>query len=324
MALSVIPTDHPRFLGMTGMHGHFASTRSMAESDLIVCIGARFSDRATGNTGKFAKQTRIVQIDADAAELNKNVQVDLGIACDIKDALQRINDQIGHHEHPAWQKRVSQLRLMEQDQLDRSIPKDEMTPWAVINEVSKYADAHTPIVTDVGQHQMWAAQFFPLHTPRTFISSGGLGTMGFGMGAVIGASLATGRRSILITGDGSFGMNLGELATLHANHIPVTIIVLNNSVLGMVRQWQNLFYSRHFSNTDLDARESDFAAIAQAFGIPGYTIDTLDELAPTLARAMATDGPVLVDIRIDRDEFVLPMLPPGGSFDQIITEKQSS
>ncbi len=324
MALSVIPTDHPRFLGMTGMHGHFASTRSMAESDLIVCIGARFSDRATGNTGKFAKQTRIVQIDADAAELNKNVQVDLGIACDIKDALQRINDQIGHHEHPAWQKRVSQLRLMEQDQLDRSIPKDEMTPWAVINEVSKYADAHTPIVTDVGQHQMWAAQFFPLHTPRTFISSGGLGTMGFGMGAAIGASLATGRRSILITGDGSFGMNLGELATLHANHIPVTIIVLNNSVLGMVRQWQNLFYSRHFSNTDLDARESDFAAIAQAFGIPGYTIDTLDELAPTLARAMATDGPVLVDIRIDRDEFVLPMLPPGGSFDQIITEKQSS
>lgn len=148
--------------------------------------------------------------------------------------------------------------------------------------------------------------------------------MGFGMGAAIGASLATGRRSILITGDGSFGMNLGELATLHANHIPVTIIVLNNSVLGMVRQWQNLFYSRHFSNTDLDARESDFAAIAQAFGIPGYTIDTLDELAPTLARAMATDGPVLVDIRIDRDEFVLPMLPPGGSFDQIITEKQSS
>ena len=323
MALSVVPSDHPRFLGMEGMHGHFASSRAQAEADLIVCIGARFSDRATGNTAKYARQAKIVQLDADSAELNKNVQVDLGIACDIRDALIRINEHVGHHEHPAWASRIAQLRRLEQDQMDRAIPKDELTPWAVINAVSRFADSQTPIVTDVGQHQMWAAQFFPLKTPRTFISSGGLGTMGFGLGAAIGASLATGRRTILITGDGSFGMNLNDLATAFANHVPVAVIVMNNSVLGMVRQWQNLFYQRHFSNTDLDARQNDFARIAQAFGVPGFTIETLEELQPVLARAMAVDGPVVVDIRIDRDEFVLPMLPPGGSFDQIITEKDA-
>lgn len=319
MALSVIPTDHPRFLGMTGMHGHFAATRSMAEADLIVCIGARFSDRATGNTGKFAKQARIVQIDADSAELNKNVQVDLGIACDIRDALKRINEQAGHHEHPAWQKRVSQLRLMERDQLERAIVKDQMTPWAVINELSKYADAHTPIVTDVGQHQMWAAQFFPLHTPRTFISSGGLGTMGFGMGAAIGAAQATGKKTVLFTGDGSFGMNLNELATAVSQNTPLVIVIMNNNVLGMVRQWQNLFFDKHYSQTTLN-RQTDFVKLAEAFGARGLRIMNRQELGPVMAEAFAHTGPVVVDVAIDPDAFVLPMLPPGGSFDDIITE----
>ncbi|MCF0260404.1 MAG: biosynthetic-type acetolactate synthase large subunit [Erysipelotrichaceae bacterium] len=321
MGLSVVPSRHPRFLGMQGMHGHYASSRSMADADLIICIGARFSDRATGNVAKFAKQTKIIHMDIDSAELDKNVKVDLKICGDIKEALVRISAHLEPSPKPGWMAHVGDLRKKEQEIFDRVNPINLLTPYALINEAAKFADPTTPIVTDVGQHQMWAAQFFPLQQPRTFITSGGLGTMGFGLGAAVGASLGTGERTILFTGDGSFGMNLNDLATVFAYKIPVVIIVLNNKVLGMVRQWQNLFFSKHFSNTSLDDRQTDFVKIAEAFGVPGFHIRTLEEMPSVMAQAMAVSGPVLIEAAIDRDEFVLPMLPPGGSMDQIITTK---
>lgn len=322
MGLSCIPTTCERFLGMQGMHGHYASSMAQNECDLIISIGCRFSDRATGNVRKYAKQAKILQLDIDAAELNKNITVDLGLAGDIHDAVVRLIDQVDQQNHTEWHERVEHLKCQEQIQQDQMLQPHRLTPQALINEIAKYTEESTPIATDVGQHQMWVAQSYPFQKPRTFISSGGLGTMGFGLGAAIGAAFGSKKRTILFTGDGSFGMNLNELATLKTTGAPVVIVVFNNGVLGMVRQWQTLFYNQHYSNTDLQERQSDFAKIAEAFGIPGFKIHTLDELSEQVAKAMAKSGPVLIDVTIDPDEFVLPMLPPGGSMDDIITLRE--
>lgn len=322
MGLSCIPTTCERFLGMQGMHGHYASSMAQNECDLIISIGCRFSDRATGNVRKYAKQAKILQLDIDAAELNKNITVDLGLAGDIHDAVVRLIDQVDQQNHTEWHERVEHLKRQEQIQQDQMLQPHHLTPQALINEIAKYTEESTPIATDVGQHQMWVAQSYPFQKPRTFISSGGLGTMGFGLGAAIGAAFGSKKRTILFTGDGSFGMNLNELATLKTTGAPVVIVVFNNGVLGMVRQWQTLFYNQHYSNTDLQERQSDFAKIAEAFGIPGFKIHTLDELSEQVAKAMAKSGPVLIDVTIDPDEFVLPMLPPGGSMDDIITLRE--
>ena len=321
MGLSAVPVNHPRYLGMEGMHGHYASSVSQDEADLIITIGARFSDRATGNVSKYARKARIIHIDADGAELNKNVPVELGIECDVKDALQRLLALVDKKELPEWNARIQELKAEEQAQFERVTAKDRITPYALIQETAKLADADTPVVTDVGQHQMWVAQYYPFRNSRTFISSGGLGTMGFGLGAAIGAAKATGKRTVLFTGDGSFGMNLNELATVSSENIPVVIIIMNNHVLGMVRQWQTLFFQKHYSNTDLHGRKTDFMKLADAFGIKGYRIQELSELTSTLEKAFAENAPVLVECMIDQDEFVLPMLPPGGCIEDIITER---
>jgi acetolactate synthase-1/2/3 large subunit len=321
MGLSAVPVKHPRFLGMEGMHGHYASSVGQDEADLIITVGARFSDRATGNVAKYARRAKIVHIDCDGAELNKNIKVDLGIECDIKDALQRILAMAEPGQHTAWMQRIAELRKEEAAQFAAVTPSGQLTPYALIQEVAKHCTPDTPIVTDVGQHQMWVAQYYPFENPRTFISSGGLGTMGFGMGAAIGAATVTGKRTVLFTGDGSFGMNLNELATLSANGTPVTIVIMNNGVLGMVRQWQTLFFEKHYSNTMLTERKTDFVALAGAFGIPGYRISDLSELSAVMDRVFTEDGPVLVDCAIDKDEFVLPMLPPGGSIEEIIVQR---
>ncbi len=322
MGLSAVPTDHPRYLGMEGMHGHYASSMAQHECDLIIAIGCRFSDRATGNVKKYVPQAKILHLDIDAAELNKNVSVNLGLAGDIHDAVIRMLDHVEEKKRPAWHQRIADLKQEEMFQQEQLANPHKLTPQALINEVAKYADDSTPIATDVGQHQMWVAQSYPFKQPRTFVSSGGLGTMGFGLGAAIGAAFGAKKRSILFTGDGSFGMNIGELATLKATGAPVVVVVFNNRVLGMVRQWQTLFYGAHYSNTDLHDRESDFAKIAEAFGVPGFKIDTLEEMPEVIAKAMAKSGPVVIDVKIDPDEFVLPMLPPGGSMDQIITMRE--
>ena len=316
MGISGIPTDYPRFLGMQGMHGHYACSTAMHHADVIIALGCRFNDRVTGNRAKFAVGTKIVHIDIDGAELGKTVNPAHGLRGDVKKTLQKLLPLLNKTEHPQWRSEIDRLMEEEQAGLDS---REGMTPRNVIGTLNRFLGENTPVATDVGQHQMWAAQYLNLKNPRCFLSSGGLGTMGFGMGAAMGAAMGTGERSVLITGDGSFGMNLNELATAVANQIPMVILLLNNGVLGMVRQWQTLFFDKHYSNTTLDARQTDFVKLAQAFGASASRALTLEELESALTEAFACNGPYLIDCAIDKDEFVLPMLPPGGSMDDIIT-----
>lgn len=316
MGLSGVPTDHPRFLGMQGMHGHYASSTAMHNADCIIALGARFNDRVTGNREKFAKRARIVHIDIDGAELSKTVEVHHGLRGDIKLTLQKLIPLLDEGKKPYWQEEIARYREEEKSTLDN---RDGMTPVNVLKLLNGYLTDNTPVATDVGQHQMWAAQNIKLKTQRRFISSGGLGTMGFGLGAAIGAQLGTGERTVLITGDGSFGMCLNEMATAVSQKTPIVILVMNNGVLGMVRQWQTLFFNKHYSETVLN-RKTKFVALAEAFGASGRAATTLDELDAALAEAFSADGPYLIDCAIDKDEFVLPMLPPGGSMDDMIVK----
>lgn len=323
MGLSVIPGNNERFLGMEGMHGDYASSIAQDEADLILTIGARFSDRATGNVSKYATKAKIIHIDIDRAEVDKNVSVDLGVGGDLKQALNEILKLVKPKENIEWQNRIKELKEFSKKSIDQNMPKDELNPYTLIKEVSKHTSDDTKIVTDVGQHQMWVAQYYEFKKPRTFITSGGLGTMGFGLGAAIGSAMYTNERTVLFTGDGSFGMNLNELATVATQNLPIVIILMNNGVLGMVRQWQNLFFDKHYSQTVLE-RKTDFVKLAEAFGIKGYRISDMSQMKDVIDQAFKEKGPVLVDCYIDKDEFVLPMLPPGGSFEDIITIKEDA
>lgn len=323
MGLSVIPGNNKRFLGMEGMHGDYASSIAQDEADLILTIGARFSDRATGNVSKYATKAKIIHIDIDRAEVDKNVSVDLGVGGDLKQALNEILKLVKPKENAEWQNRIKELKEFSKKSIDQNMPKDELNPYTLIKEVSKHTSDDTKIVTDVGQHQMWVAQYYEFKKPRTFITSGGLGTMGFGLGAAIGSAMYTNERTVLFTGDGSFGMNLNELATVATQNLPIVIILMNNGVLGMVRQWQNLFFDKHYSQTVLE-RKTDFVKLAEAFGIKGYRISDVSQMKDVIDQAFKEKGPVLVDCYIDKDEFVLPMLPPGGSFEDIITIKEDA
>ena len=316
MGLSAIPTDHPRFFGMQGMHGHYASSMSMHNADVIISLGVRFNDRVTGNREKFATGAKIVHIDTDGSELNKTVNSVCGLRGDIKLTLQKLLPLLNEGKKAEWMARVDAFRKEEEKYLDN---REGLTPRRAILTLNKHLGKNTAVCTDVGQHQMWAAQSLDFKTSRRFASSGGLGTMGYGLGAAIGAAYGTGERSVLITGDGSFGMNLNEMATAVRYNIPVVVIVMNNGVLGMVRQWQTLFYDKHYSNSVLE-RKTDFPALARAFGANGEAVTTPEELDESLSRAFKTEGPYIIDCKIDKDEFVLPMLPPGGSMDDIITK----
>ena len=314
MGLSGIPTDHPRFLGMQGMHGHYASSMAMHDADLIISLGVRFNDRVTGNREKFAKLAQIIHIDVDGSELSKTVNSACGLRGDVKMTLQKLIPLVNAEQKPDWKKAVKALKETENDYLDI---RPGLTPRNAIMTLNKHLGENTAVATDVGQHQMWAAQNVSFKKPRRFISSGGLGTMGFGLGAAIGAAVGTGERSVLVTGDGSFGMCLNELTTAVTYNVPVVILLMNNGVLGMVRQWQTLFFNKHYSNTILD-RKTDFVALARAFGADGEAVDTVAALDKAFEHAFSCDGPYVIDCRIDKDEFVLPMLPPGGSMDDII------
>ena len=322
MGLSAVPDGCDRFLGMQGMHGHFASSMAQKEADLIIGVGVRFSDRATGNVAKFAKATKIIQLDPDFAEINKNVTVDLGIVADVYDSFTRIAKKVSENKKPEWVSEVERLKEKEEAiaQKAAKMAGDRMTPKQVFDVINANKLPRTIITTDVGQHQMWAAQYARFDTTRRFVSSGGLGTMGFGLGAALGARVATNDPTVLITGDGSFGMNLNELATAVTYNIPVVIVLANNGVLGMVRQWQNLFFGKRFSNTVLE-RKTDFVKLAEAFGAVGMRATTIGEFEEAFKKALSINGPVVIDTLIDKDEFVLPMLPPGGSIDDIIVEK---
>lgn len=319
MGLSSVPDSYERFLGMQGMHGHYASSMANKSADLVIGIGVRFSDRATGNTTKYCKGAKIIHLDVDRAELNKNIMADVGLLGDIEDSLERILSAVDKKERKPWHEEIEKLKKEEIkiEQLNDKKSTAVLPPKKIFEVINKFKTDGTVIATDVGQHQMWAAQYTDFEKNRRFISSGGLGTMGYGFGAAIGAQVATGEKTILITGDGSFGMNLNELATAVTYNIPVVIVLLNNGVLGMVRQWQTLFFEERYSNTVL-GRKTNFTKLAQAFGAEAYKAVTLHEFETAMDTAMKCDGPVLIEVVIDKDEFVLPMLPPGGSIDDII------
>lgn len=325
MGLSAMPNSYERFLGMEGMHGHYASSMANKEADLIIGIGVRFSDRATGNTAKYATEAKLIQLDVDLSEINKNIQVDVGLVGDIKSSFARISERCEKAEHKQWEQEVTALKTEEKRIIDEAeeASNGAMTPKKIFDVINKVKDKSTIIATDVGQHQMWAAQYTDFEQKRRFASSGGLGTMGYGLGAAIGAAVATGDKTVLITGDGSFGMNLNELATAVTYNTPIVIVLLNNGVLGMVRQWQTLFFDKRYSNTTL-GRKTDFVKLAEAFGLEAERVSSIDGFEQAFKRGMAHNGPYLIDTLINMDEFVLPMLPPGGSIDDMITKVEEN
>lgn len=314
MGISGVATDNERFLGMQGMHGHYACSTAMHNADCIIALGCRFNDRVTGNKAKFAVKAKIVHIDIDGSELSKNVSDAHGLRGDIKETLIKLLPLIKKTEKPMWQKEIAEFKKYENENGDS---REGTTPKNVILTLNKHLKDSTPVATDVGQHQMWTAQHINLKQERKFLSSGGLGTMGFGMGAAIGAAYGTKEKTVLVTGDGSFGMNLNELATAVKYNVPLVILIMNNTVLGMVRQWQTLFFDKHYSNTTLE-RKTDFVALAKAFGAEGQRVDSIEALDKALTAAFEHNGTYVIDCTIDKDEFVLPMLPPGGSMDDII------
>ncbi len=316
MGLSAVPDSEPRFLGMQGMHGHYASSMAQSKADLVIAVGARFSDRATGKMSVYVRNCSVIHIDVDDAEIDKNVKSQLGLNGDVKETLKKLIALTPGQKHDEWMDEVEKFREKERSTVRKS---EIMTPYDVIEAVNEKFPSDCAVATDVGQHQMWVAQHYRFENPRTFISSGGLGTMGFGLGAAIGASVATGKPVVLFTGDGSFGMNLNELATAVSLNAPVIVVLMNNGVLGMVRQWQTLFFGKRYSNTILD-RKTDFVKLAESFGASGYRAETKEEVSAAFEKALKNGGPAVIECKINADEFVLPMLPPGGSIDDIITE----
>lgn len=315
MGLSAIPGDYERNLGMMGMHGHYAANRAIKECDLMIALGVRFSDRATGNKDKFSENKKILHIDIDAAEIGKNITADLGIQSDLKYALEKLLPKITARKNPEWIADVTRFKAYEEEHQPPFI-SEKLTPYKILDAINDRLSPDMPVATDVGQHQLWTSQRLKVRKQRRFLTSGGLGTMGFGMGAAIGASVATGQRTVLVTGDGSFGMNLNETMTMVSQKLPVTVVIMDNGVLGNVRQWQTMFYNKHYSSTTL-GRAVDFKALADAFGAKGLRAYDEESLAKALDEAFETDGPVIIDCLIEKDERVLPMIPPGGTFEQL-------
>lgn len=318
MGLGCIPASHPLFVGNIGMHGGYETGMATAECDLMIACGARFSDRVAGDREKFGEQAKIVQLEIDEKEINKNVHVDEYVLGDVKDILIALTVGLDKQSHSEWLSKIDEWK----HHFDDAKPTESHYPrpqdiLQAINEIKADEDI---IATDVGQHQMWVAQYSKIEKNKTLLTSGGMGTMGFGMGAAIGAQSAhPDKRVFLITGDGSFHMNLNELVTMKSYNLPVVIVIMNNSVLGMVRQWQKLFYSSRFSQTD-PHRATDFVKLANAFGIDGMKITKPEEIKPVLQQAFDLKKPVVVECVIDPDENVLPMIPPGKTVNEIITE----
>lgn len=315
MGMGDISGDHPLFAGNLGMHGAVETGMAIKDADLIVAAGARFSDRVAGDTEKFGANARIIHLDIDLKEINKNVKVDSWLLGDIKELLSELKAKLTQQNHEQWKKELSKYTTVTEVKDGKYI-----TPQEILRAVEELRGDNDIVVTDVGQHQMWAAQECRFRAPRTFLTSGGLGTMGYGMGAAIGAYMGCPDKKVfLATGDGSFHMNMNEMVTLKSYDIPVIIMVFNNTVLGMVRQWQKLFYGRRFSQTD-PHRATDFVAAAKAFGIEGFSVSEEKDIMPTLKKAVELNAPVLIDFHISPDANVLPMIPPGKDVDDIILE----
>lgn len=315
MGMGDISGDHPLFAGNLGMHGAVETGMAIKDADLIVAAGARFSDRVAGDTEKFGANAKIIHLDIDLKEINKNVKVDSWLLGDIKELLSELKAKLTQQNHEQWKKELSKYTTVTEVKDGKYI-----TPQEILRAVEELRGDNDIVVTDVGQHQMWAAQECRFRAPRTFLTSGGLGTMGYGMGAAIGAYMGCPDKKVfLATGDGSFHMNMNEMVTLKSYDIPIIIMVFNNTVLGMVRQWQKLFYGRRFSQTD-PHRATDFVAAAKAFGIEGFSVSEEKDIMPTLKKAVELNAPVLIDFHISPDANVLPMIPPGKDVDDIILE----
>lgn len=309
--------EDPLYTGMIGMHGTKPSNLGVSECDLLIVLGARFSDRVTGNTQTFAKDAKILQIDIDAAEINKNVVVDASIVGDEKEALTQILAELPQMKHPEWIARINELKEKYPLRYDHT----QLTGPYIIEKLYELTKGDAVITTEVGQNQMWAAQYYKYKEPRTFLSSGGLGTMGYGLGASIGAKMGRPDKTVVnIAGDGCFRMNMNELATAVRCNKPLIQIVLNNHVLGMVRQWQTLFYDHRYSHTILND-SVDFVKLAEAMGAKAIRVTTIDEVEPALKEALACPGPIVLDCIIDQDQSVFPMVPAGASIDDIFDEE---
>jgi len=303
--------NSPRYTGMIGMHGTKASNFGVNKADLLIVIGARFSDRVIGNAAKFANGAKILHIDIDAAEINKNIVVDASVIGDAKEILKKLNAELTATKNTAWMKEIK--ALIKDYPLEYDM--EHLTGPAIISHVYKATKGNAIITTDVGQHQMWAAQYYKYAKPRQFLSSGGLGTMGFGLGASIGAKVGQPAKTVInIAGDGCFRMNLQELATASREDIPVIEIVINNHVLGMVRQWQTLFYGKRYSNTMLNDKVS-FQKVSEGLGATAYTVTTLAEFDKALAKALKGKGPQVIDCQIGMDDKVWPMVAPGAAIE---------
>ena len=319
MCRGAIPSEHRLNTGMIGMHGSNASNILATKCDLIIALGARFSDRVISDK-EFINNAKVVQIDVDPAEINKNVKVDSFIIGDIKSTLQKLIPLIKEKKNEEWLQTVENLKNLSASK-NNDEKSEELTPRFLFEKLSEIDDGKFIITTEVGQHQMWTAQYFNFKNPRTLISSGGLGTMGFGLGAAIGVKIAQPDKTVFnIAGDGSFGMNCNEFATAVKYNIPIKVIVMNNNALGMVRQWQSLFYEARYSQTTLD-RATDFVKLAEAFGWVGFRVEKREELENVLSSALITNKPVIIDYRIDSDKKVFPMVAPGAPIHQIINEE---
>ena len=317
MAMSSFPYDHPLYTGMIGMHGSKASNILTSKCDLLINLGARFSDRVISNQAHI-KNAKIIHIDVDPAEINKNVKVDAFVVGDLKIVLQRLIPLLKDKRNDEWLEKMRELKALKTEETSET---GELTPEFLFRKLSELDDGSFVITTEVGQHQMWASQFFKFKTPRTFISSGGLGTMGYGLGASIGAQMALKDKQVInIAGDGSFGMNCNELATAAKNKLPIIVIIVNNNSLGMVRQWQNFFYEGRYSSTTLNST-TDFVKVAEAFGGRGYRVFEKEELEPVLKEALEYKGPVVIDYVIHNDKKVFPMVAPGAPINEIISEE---
>ena len=301
------------YTGMLGMHGTKTSNLGVTKCDLLITVGARFSDRVTGNTAKFAQNAKIIQIDVDAAEINKNIKVDCSIIGDVKEVLKELNKKIHPKNHDAWVKEVEDMKA----KYPLKYNQEGLTGPYVIEELYRVTKGDAMVVTDVGQHQMWAAQYYKYKEPRTLITSGGLGTMGYGLGAAIGAKFGRPDKVVVnIAGDGCFRMNMNEVATAARNNLPLIEIVINNHVLGMVRQWQTLFYDHRYSSTILDDKV-DFVKFAESMGAVGIRVTKKEEVGPAIEKAIALNTTVVLDCQIDCDDKVFPMVPAGAPIEEV-------
>ena len=317
MGKGAFPGTDPLYTGMLGMHGTKTSNYGVSECDLLIVVGARFSDRVTGNAKKFAKNAKILQFDIDVAEMNKNVLITEGVVGDIKEILKILNSRLDQQEHKSWIRRISEYK----EKYPLTYHPELLTGPYVVEEIYRQTKGDALIVTEVGQHQMWAAQYYKYTKPRTLLTSGGLGTMGYGLGAALGAKTGRPEKTVVnIAGDGCFRINMNEIATAARYQIPVIQVVVNNHVLGMVRQWQNLFYGGRYSATVLND-SVDFVKLAEAMGAAGIRVSTREEFKEAFAKALSMNGPVVIDCQIDSDDKVWPMVAPGAAISEAFDEK---